>query len=154
LIDAKINFLSMSSWTAPVVLIPKPEGSIRLCVDYRDLNKLTIADPFPLPRVDEILEAVFSYISPKSQLKLLFVQFRIYTHSFLFKKCSTACVRLMNRQLGDLNFVRAYMDDICVFLSSFNEHIDLLLIVFDRLFLSGIKTNWAYVSSFNIVSHY
>jgi hypothetical protein len=49
----------------------------------------------------------------------------------------------MNRQLGDLNFVRAYVDDICVFLSSFNEHIDLLLIVFDRLFLSGIKTNWA-----------
>jgi hypothetical protein len=49
----------------------------------------------------------------------------------------------MNRQLGDLNFLRAYMDDICVFSSSFNEHIDNLLIVFDRLFLSGIKLNWA-----------
>ena len=61
----------------------------------------------------------------------------------VFKTSIAACVRLMNRQLGDLNFVRAYMDDICVFSSSFNEHIDHLLIVFDRLFLSGIKLNWA-----------
>ncbi len=49
----------------------------------------------------------------------------------------------MNRQLGDFTFFRVYVDDISVFSSSFNEHINDLLIVFDRLFLSGIKLNWA-----------
>ena len=50
---------------------------------------------------------------------------------FGFKNAPAACVRLMNRQLGDLNFERAYKDDICVFSSSFNEHIDHFMIVFD-----------------------
>jgi hypothetical protein len=163
MIDANIIVPSISRLAAPVVLIPKPDGSIRFCVDYRGLNKITIADPFPLPRVDEILEAV----APASIFSLLDVQkcfwqvildpkfasktaFRTQDGHYEFtripfglKNAPAACVRLMNRQLGDLNFVRAYMDDICVFSSSFNEHIDHLLIVFDRLFLSGIKLNWA-----------
>jgi putative transposase len=163
MIDAKIIVPSISRWAAPVVLIPKPDGSIRFCVDYRGLNKITIADPFPLPRVDEILETV----APASIFSLLDVQkcfwqvildpkfaaktaFRTQDGHYEFtripfglKNTPAACVRLMNRQLGDLNFVRAYMDDICVFSSSFNEYFDHLLIVFDRLFLLSIKLNWA-----------
>jgi hypothetical protein len=70
MIDAKIIVPSISRWAAPVVLIPKPDGSIRFCVVYRGLNKITIADPFPLPRVDEILETV----APASIFSLLDVQ--------------------------------------------------------------------------------
>jgi putative transposase len=70
MIDANIIVPSISRWAAPVVLIPKPDGSIRFCVDYRGLNEITIADPFPLPRVDEILEAV----APASIFSLLDVQ--------------------------------------------------------------------------------
>jgi hypothetical protein len=85
-----------------------------------------------------------SHIRPKIRRLKCFLHprwsLRIYTHSFWFSKNAPA-VRLMNRQLGDSNFVSAYMDS--VFSSSFNEHIDHLLIVFDRLFLSGIKLNWA-----------
>ena len=70
MIDAKIIVHSKSRWAAPVVLIPKPDSSVRFCVDYRGLNKITIADPFPLPRVDEILET----IAPASIFSLLDVQ--------------------------------------------------------------------------------
>ena len=70
MIAAQIFVPSISRWAAPVVLIPKPDGSIRFFVDYRGLNKITIAEPFPLPRVDEILEAV----APASFLLLLDIQ--------------------------------------------------------------------------------
>jgi hypothetical protein len=70
MIDAKIIVPSISRWAASVVLIPKPDGSIRFCVDYRGLNKIPIADPFPLPRVDVILETV----APASIFSLLDVQ--------------------------------------------------------------------------------
>ena len=56
MLEAGIISVSNSRWAASVVLIPKPDKTIRFCVDYRQLNKITIQDPFPLPRVDEILE--------------------------------------------------------------------------------------------------
>ena len=42
---------SNSPWAYPVVIVPKPDGSIRLCFDYRRVNSLTVPDPFSLPRV-------------------------------------------------------------------------------------------------------
>ena len=49
---------SKSPWAAPVVLAPKPDGSQRFCVDYRELNKLTIRDSYPLPRMDECIDSL------------------------------------------------------------------------------------------------
>jgi hypothetical protein len=45
-------------WASPVVLITKPDGSVRICVDYRKLNALTIKDSYPLPRMDECLDSL------------------------------------------------------------------------------------------------
>jgi RNase H-like domain found in reverse transcriptase/Reverse transcriptase (RNA-dependent DNA polymerase)/Retroviral aspartyl protease len=49
---------AVSEWASPVVLITKPDGSVRFCVDYRKLNALTIKDSYPLPRMDECLDSL------------------------------------------------------------------------------------------------
>lgn len=62
---------SASPWGAPVLLVKKKDGSIRLCVDYRQLNKITIKNNYPLPRIDDLLDqlrgaSVFSKIDLRS----------------------------------------------------------------------------------------
>ncbi|XP_037774848.1 uncharacterized protein LOC119571769, partial [Penaeus monodon] len=47
---------SLSPWASPVVLVPKSSGTYRLCVDYRKVNAVTVADSFPLPRMDDIID--------------------------------------------------------------------------------------------------
>ena len=49
---------SYSAWSAPAVLAPKHDGTLRFCVDYRRLNELTIPDSHPLPRIDDTLDAL------------------------------------------------------------------------------------------------
>ncbi|GFT35704.1 retrovirus-related Pol polyprotein from transposon 17.6 [Trichonephila clavipes] len=44
-----------SPYASPVVLIPKPNGTFRLCIDYKKLNEITVADTYPLPRMDDLL---------------------------------------------------------------------------------------------------
>ena len=56
LLEKKFIRLSASPWGAPVLLVKKKDGSSRLCVDYRQLNKLTIKNKYPLPRIDDLLD--------------------------------------------------------------------------------------------------
>jgi len=62
---------STSPWGAPVLLVKKKDGSSRLCVDYRQLNKMTIKNKYPLPRIDDLMDqlhgsSVFSKIDLRS----------------------------------------------------------------------------------------
>jgi hypothetical protein len=71
LLEKKFIRPSVSPWGAPVLLVKKKDGSMRLCVDYRQLNKVTIKNKYPLPRIDDLLDqltgaCVFSKIDLRS----------------------------------------------------------------------------------------
>jgi len=65
---------SVSPWGAPVLLVKKKDGIMRLCVDYRQFNKVTIKNRYPLPRIDDLMDqqvdAVFQWKSPKSVFEI------------------------------------------------------------------------------------
>ncbi|KAK8751372.1 hypothetical protein OTU49_014448, partial [Cherax quadricarinatus] len=66
LIQQQINTLleynliepSWTPWASPCLLVPKPDGTVRLCTDYRKANSVTKPDGFPLPRIDDLIDAV------------------------------------------------------------------------------------------------
>jgi len=68
LLDTRFIYpISDSEWVSPLVLFPKKNGKWRICVDYRELNKATKKDHFPLPFIDQVLDGlarkkVFSFL--------------------------------------------------------------------------------------------
>ena len=63
---------STSPWGAPVLFVKKKDGSLRLCIDYRQLNKVTIKNKYPLPRIDDLFDQLqgaqyFSKIDLRSE---------------------------------------------------------------------------------------
>jgi hypothetical protein len=71
LLEKQFIWLSVSSWGALVLLVKKKDGSMSLCVDYRQLNKVTIKNLYHLPRIDDLMDQlvgaeVFSKIDLRS----------------------------------------------------------------------------------------
>ena len=78
LLEKGLILPSVSLWGAPVLFVKKKDGTLRLCVDYRQLNKMTVRNKYPLPRIDDLFDQlkgaiVFSKIDLRSgyhQLKI------------------------------------------------------------------------------------
>ncbi|GJY25912.1 putative reverse transcriptase domain-containing protein, partial [Tanacetum coccineum] len=69
---------SSSPWGAPVLFVKKKDGSCRMCIDYRELNKLTIKNHYPLPRIDNLFEQLQgSSVYSKVDLRSGYHQLRI-----------------------------------------------------------------------------
>ena len=160
-LDQGIIQKSNSPYASPIVLVQKKDGSLRICVDYRRLNAKTVRDLFPLPRIEESLEALHAakYFSAldlahgyhqvvmdsESQSKTAFrVPFGLFEYTrmpFGLVNAPGTFQRVMEMCLGDLNLseLLIYLDDILVFSSTVEEHIDRLDIVFARLADFGLK---------------
>jgi len=145
LVDNGIITPSQSPWAAPIVVVRKPDSTIRLCIDYRQLNSITEKDAFPLPRVDDAIDAMagaryFSTLDlaagywqvevdeaakSKSAFVTPFGLFEWNRMPFGLCNAPSTFQRLMNRVLGDLvpSICLVYLDDIIVFSSSIEEHL-------------------------------
>lgn len=143
------------------MLVRKTDGSLRLCVDYRKLNAKTRRDAFPLPRIDESLDAlggaeIFSTIDlasgyhqvsvhEKDRHKTAFITpFGLYEyHRMPFGLCNAPATfqRLMQSIMSDLVFHIAlvYLDDLLVYSATFSDHLVRLETVFKRLRDTGLK---------------
>ncbi|XP_064464259.1 uncharacterized protein LOC135375498 [Ornithodoros turicata] len=150
-----------SEWVSPIVVIPKKDGKIRLCVDLREVNKAIIPDLFPLPHTEELLNALagaqyFSRIDLRSAYHqvLLHPESRclttFITHDGLYR-FKRVCIglssapamfqRMMSLILKHCSGVLCYIDDIIVFGRHKAEHQENLRRVLTVIRSTGLKLN-------------
>ena len=148
---------SSSPWMAPTVFVPKKLGELRICVDYRSLNKQTARDSYPLPEVQDRLNsvAVFSTLDLHSgywqlpvaeadQPKTAFCPgpgmglYQFCRMPFGLSGALSSFQRLMDTVLRGLSFASTYMDDILVYSPNVECHKDHLRQVFFRLQEAGL----------------
>ncbi|GBM89606.1 Retrovirus-related Pol polyprotein from transposon 297, partial [Araneus ventricosus] len=161
MVDNGIIEESSGPWASSIVLVKKKDGSTRFCVDYRKLNEITIKDSYPLPRIDDTLDALngsqwFSTldlksgywqveIQPEDKEKTAFTtgqglwQFKVMP----FGLCNAPATfeRLMETVLRGLTSEAClvYLDDIIIVGRTFQEHLNNIREVFQRLQRANLK---------------
>jgi RNase H-like domain found in reverse transcriptase/Reverse transcriptase (RNA-dependent DNA polymerase) len=145
MLHLKVIQPSMSAWSSPVVLVPKTDGTIRFCADYRKLNELTVRDSFPLPRLDDTLDSIgdatiFSTLDARAgfwqvpmhqadQEKTAFTShkglYEFLKMLFNLRKASSTFQRNIDIILSRVKWKAClvYLNDIIVFSKSFEDHL-------------------------------
>ncbi|CAM5155264.1 unnamed protein product [Eretmochelys imbricata] len=148
-----------SAWASPVVLVPKPDGEIRFCVDYRKLNAVTRPDNYPMPRTDELLEKLgrTQFISTLDLTKgywqvlldesatersAFITHVRLYEFNVLpfgLRNAPATFQKLVDGLLAGLGeYAVAYLDNVAIFLDSWAEHLEHLQKVFECIREAGL----------------
>jgi len=161
MLSAKLIEPAQSACSSNVLLVRKKDGSMRLSVDYRKLNNITVKDSYPLPRIDSCLESLggsyhFSTfdlrtgywqtkLQPEDADKTAFVtrsgQYRFKVLTMGLANAPGQIQRLMDLLLVGLTFecCLVYLDDIICYSRTFEEHLTRLGTIFDRLAKANLK---------------
>jgi hypothetical protein len=155
LLDKGFICPSTSPWGCPTLFVKKKDESLRLCIDYRPLNAVTIKNKYPLPRIDVLFDQlvgakVFSKIDlrsgyhqikirasdiPKTAFSTRYGLYEFLVMSFGLTNAPAYFIYLMNSvfmpELG--KFVVVFIDDILVYSKNEEEHADHLHVVLQRL---------------------
>lgn len=153
---------STSEWSSPIVLVPKPDGSTRFCMDFRALNSISTFDAYPIPRIDELIEKLgeAKYITTidltkgywqvplrkEDRKKTAFATadglYEFTVLPFGLHGAPATFQRLMNTILREYpGFSSAYLDDIVVFSPSWKEHLQHLQTIMQTLQKANLHVN-------------
>nr|GEV90758.1 putative reverse transcriptase domain-containing protein [Tanacetum cinerariifolium] len=140
------GFIRPSSlpWETPVLFVKKKDGSFRMCIDYRELNKLTVKNRYPLPRIDDLFDqlqgsSVYSKIDlisgyhqlrvreqdvPKTAFRTRYGHYEFQVMPFGLTNAPAVYMDLMNRVCKPYldKFVIVFIDDILIYSNDENEH--------------------------------
>jgi hypothetical protein len=155
LLEKRFIHPSSSPWGAPVIFVPKKDGTQRLCIDYRTLNEVTVKNMYPLPRIDDLFNqlhgaCVLSKIDLRSgyhQLKIrecdipktAFVSrygpYEYTVMSFELTNAPTYFIYLMNKVFMEYldKFIVVFIDDILIYSRSEEEYEEHLRLVLQKL---------------------
>ncbi|GJZ64831.1 putative reverse transcriptase domain-containing protein [Tanacetum coccineum] len=146
---------SSSPWGAPVLFVKKKDGSFRMCIDYRELNKLTVKNRYPLPRIDDLFDqlqgsSVYSKIDlrsgyhqlrvreediPKMAFRTRYGHYEFQVMPFGLTNAPAVFMDLMNRVCKPFldKFVIVFINDILIYSKNKKEHEEHLKAVLELL---------------------
>nr|GEW92766.1 putative reverse transcriptase domain-containing protein [Tanacetum cinerariifolium] len=146
---------SFSPWGAPVLFVKKKDGSFRMCIDYRELNKLTVKNCYPLPRIDALFDqlqgsSIYSKIDlrsvyhqlrvreqdvPKTAFRTRYGHYEFQVMPFGLTNAPAVFMDLMTRVCKPYldKFVIVFIDDILIYSKNEKEHEEHLKVILEFL---------------------